>query len=50
MFRGHKFREYDTFTEITWNIKSRKKFFIGLDLSSKPGQSTALIFFEDRIV
>ena len=30
MFRGHKFREYDTFTEITWNIKSRKKFFIGL--------------------
>ena len=29
MFRGHKFREYDTFTEITWNIKSRKKFFIG---------------------
>ena len=24
-----KFREYDTFTEILWNIKSRKKFFIG---------------------
>ena len=29
MFRGHKFREYDTFTEILWNIESRKKFFIG---------------------
>jgi len=29
MFRGHKFREYDTFTKITWNIKSQKKFFIG---------------------
>src|SRR5204863_219304 len=30
MFRGHKFCEYGTFTEITWNIKSRKKFFIGM--------------------
>ena len=29
IFRGHKFREYDTFMEMTWNIKSRKKFFIG---------------------
>src|SRR2546421_593281 len=26
MFRGHKFREYDTFTEILWNIESRKNF------------------------
>ena len=29
--RGHRFREYDPFMEITWNIKSRKKFFIGID-------------------
>ena len=29
IFRGYKFREYhDTFTEMIWNIKSRKKFFI----------------------
>ena len=26
MFRGYKFREYDTFMEITW---TRKKIFIG---------------------
>jgi hypothetical protein len=30
VFCGYKFREYDTFMEITWNFKSpKKKFFTG---------------------